>query len=168
MHFTLQYRTVEAELLVGLLSNAPCSTTDPAVTNHHKIKQCTWEDVAMPDSGDATLSLLLDVGYVSSTYLGARGDWRVRELVKAACGLSSSGSSEMRSDDDTFLPPGHRPVPNDASSSSSSASAPRLQCTVNEKELRVLQHMIEKFRRSAEYTAFVCRPNIDTADLTDG
>ena len=165
MHFTLQYRTVEAELLVGLLSNAPCSTTDPAVTNHHKIKQCTWEDVAMPDSGDATLSLLLDVGYVSSTYLGARGDWRVRELVKAACGLSSSGSSEMRSDDDTFLPPGHRPVPNDASSS---ASAPRLQCTVNEKELRVLQHMIEKFRRSAEYTAFACRPNIDTADLTDG
>jgi SET domain len=158
-----------AELLVGLLRNAPCSATDPlpAVADDLGTEPCTCEESTMPDSGDAVLPLLLDVGYVSSVYLGARGDGRLREIIKAACGLSSFDSSKMRSNDDTFIGHSHThapvPVPHDASS----APAARAQCGVNEKELRVLQHMIEKFKRSAEYTAHVCRSNIDTADQTD-
>lgn len=155
-----------AELLVSLLLDAPCPTTDTAIEDH-TTEQCTCVHDAMPDSSDEVLSLLLEVGYVSSIYLGVRGDGRLRELVKAACGLNTSSSAEMRSDDDTLFGQSHSPAHVTFPQDASSAQALRSLCGVNEREQRVLQHMILKFKRSAEYIAFVCRPNVDTADLTD-
>ena len=177
------------ELLVKLLNSTSCTNTlrsrieiatDAATANandnddvHPTCCSCPRPNISK--STHAVLDFFFKNGYLKSSYWGARGDERVRDLVDVGCGFPKDIVKSP-----TLLPPcsSSGSSSSNNSSSSSSSTIDEVDCEFNSKvsnslcvchetELNILQRMLIKFRISSEYIAYVCRAEVDEVDCEE-
>ena len=172
------------ELLVNLLhSTTPCTNTptshigittdlsnaDANDKTHPACCPCPYPRPNDSRSTHAVLDFFFNTGYLNSSYWGARGDERVRDLVDIGCGFPKDVAKSP-----TLLPT----CSISSSSSSSSSKIDEMDCEFNSKvsisscacremELNILQRMLIKFRISSEYIAYVCRAEVDEVDCEE-
>jgi SET domain len=171
------------ELLITQLHSSPCThttNTQQEVTENTERTDdigseftpicCTSSRPSDFRSTHAVLDLLFENGYLKTSYWGALGDGRVRDLVELGCGFPKG---------DVTAATAATLLPSSSSSSSSSGSAieegeseshfkaPNTACVCHEVELNILQRMLIKFRISSEYIAYVCRAEVDEVDFEE-
>jgi hypothetical protein len=172
------------ELLITLLHSSPCThttntqedVTEPIertddIGSEFTPKCCTSSRPSDFRSTHAVLDLLFKNGYLKTSYWGALGDGRVRELVELGCGFPKDAATAA-----TLLPSSSSSSSSGGSSSSSAigegeseahSKGPDTACVCHGVELDVLQRMLIKFRISSEYIAYVCRAEVDEVDYEE-
>ena len=159
------------ELLITLLNDSPCTynpeTQIQVIANvgsaDDKVKQCTPPCCNCPRPNDfrsthAVLDFFFKNGYLKTSYWGARGDGRARDLVDIGCGFPRDVINTP-----TLIPSCSSSSTIDEVDSGSVDSV----CVCHEVELNILQRMLIKFKISSDYIAYVCRAEVDEVDYEE-